>query len=917
MKRIITAILCGVLFAGILASAASAQPMGPGGGYYEGQGSYAGGYGGGQGAFRTTVPGNFPEHLYLGFTGVDEGLGFEGSYFTVGGLFPFYTDGWNGIWYNDDRLHLSENGGFFGNFGIGRRQLVGNTAHGLGLWYSVDDDQWDNFGHRFHEIGASLEVINPEYEIRFNGYLPISNTDFTYGTPGNPFVGNQLLIQTGVDTALAGMDGEFGVAVPGLETWAAKAFVGYYFYDPLETTSAIRGFGGARARVEFSPAERVSFNFQVNHDDTFDTTGFLTVNWHLYGARHPAVSSHTLQPIVRNAHIVRVHQDAIIATNPNTGLAYNVLHVNNTAGPGGDGTIDAPFRNLTEVQNASMPDDLIYVHGTGLQYTNTIALQDRQLFIGSGPGNVFIPTVEVGSFLMPSITDVNPLVGNPLGPSVFLADDNLVGRITFNGQTGISGNGINNTMLIANTFLNNTLSGAVINNSTGTFLVQGNEFNGAGVDGIRFQNSIGTFNIFNNEFFNNTINGANLLNTQGNAFIVGNNFGNNVQFAMPNGTGLRVTAQSGTMNVLLTQNMISANFIGAHFQSQNIGTTLNTTVTGNDIRRNNGDALQFIANTGSTSNINIFDQDFVSNGTVGGAAVRVVSTNPNAGQASTANVMIENVVIDVGAGGIGGAAGISLSDTGNANYFAMINDLTIDDPISQGSTGAGLNATFGNTNGTASLVTVTNSIFRNVTGAGLNFAAGGGLGGVQITNVLATGNGTGISSSATAGILDLHIDNSQFLNNTGDGMNVAMSGTGVHLLTVNNSAFNNNGDMGFEMHATPTASQFFGFFFNNAFQGNGGAQDFLGQIDVGGNPPLHAGTLVCMSFSQNVASSNYVLNNNANPATMPPEVATFLFEQDGTNVPGFTVGGANGLVPAGVPFGTCAVAAAPFRILPP
>ena len=922
MKRIITAILCGALFLGVFASATQAQPMGQGGqfpgnypqSYFEGQGSYAGGYGGGTGAMRTSLGGNYPEHLYLGFTGVDEGLGFQGSYFTLGGLFPFYYDPFGGTWYSDDRLHLSEEGGFFGNFGVGRRQKIGSTVHGLSFWYDVDADRPDNFGHTFHQLGGTMEVIDPLYEVRLNGYVPISNTDFQFGTAARPFFGNLMLIQPGFDIALAGMDGEFGFAIPGMEHWAAKAFAGYYFYDPLEKHGPVDGFGGGRIRVEFSPHHRVSMNLQVNHDDTFDTTGFLNMTWHFSGSRHPAVSSETLMPTRRADHILRVHQEPIIATNTITLRPFNVLHVNNLAPTGGDGTFEMPFNSLTAAQNNSMQHDLIYVHGTGQTYTNNIQLQPNQMLIGSGPGLVTVPTVEVGDFLVPSITDINPELNNAFGPSVFLADDNLIGRINFTGPTGIMGMGVNNVSLIANRFNGNAVDGANITNSTGVFQIQRNRFDGAGMNGLLITNSTGTFNILDNFFVNNNINGAHLLGVTGNALIARNQFGNNAQVFMANGTGMRVTATTGLLNVLYTQNIAFGDNVAANFQSMNVGTTLNTNVTNNNFTRNLSDALQFIANTGSTSNINVFNETMVSNGTAGGAAIRVISTNPFGGTPSIANVTIQDVTIDVGGAGIGAAAGVAFSDVGNANFFAVVDNLTVIDPIMLGSTGSGLDATFGNTTGTASTVTITNSSFTNVTNSGLSFSAGG-LGAVQITNVVSNFNGTGISTASTSGILDVHIDNSIFNNNTGDGMNVAMSGAGVHILTVNNSTFNNNADHGFELHSMPTSSQFFGFFNSNAFLNNAGPQDFLAMIDTGPNPPIHLGTLVCLAFSQNVASSNYVLTNDANPAN--GEVATLLWEDDGTNVPGFTPTAMFGLLPTQVGLGTCAIGAAPFRLLPP
>ena len=58
---------------------------------------------------------NGPGYGYVGFNGADRGLGYVGSYMTVGAFVPYAQDDLGGFWSADLRTHLSVNGGFFSN----------------------------------------------------------------------------------------------------------------------------------------------------------------------------------------------------------------------------------------------------------------------------------------------------------------------------------------------------------------------------------------------------------------------------------------------------------------------------------------------------------------------------------------------------------------------------------------------------------------------------------------------------------------------------------------------------------------------------------------------------------------------------------------------------------------------------------
>jgi len=94
--------------------------------------------------------------------------------------------------------------------------------------------------------------------------------------------------------------------------------------------------------------------------------------------------------MMRNEHIVRAHQTPIAAVNPVTGLAWNVIHVDNAvATAGGAGTVESPYRSLAQAQAAAaLPYDVIFVHtGTSAAnpYLATLQFQaDNQILVGAG-----------------------------------------------------------------------------------------------------------------------------------------------------------------------------------------------------------------------------------------------------------------------------------------------------------------------------------------------------------------------------------------------------------------------------------------------------------------------------------------------------------------------------------------------------
>ena len=397
---------------------------------------------------------NGPGVLYYGNNAADRGLGYQGSYMTLGGYVPYGEDGLGGLWAADLRSHLSTYGGFFSNVGAVRKQFLGGSLLGIGIYWDYDGDlnQYSNTtittptgwatggptsytfagGQVYNQVGISAEWLTDFGNLRSNGYIPVGQTGQVMG----PFVGNSLLCTPGINAALTGTDLEVGAYIPGLNDWAGMISVGGYAYgnsryDLGNGQDSVPWFGGVYTRLDMTFIENWDFSLQYNNDSYFDSTGFARLTYRMGGSRRRNVPDQMEQPMMRNEHIVRAHQAPVQAINPFTSNPWRVIHVDNTAtnAPSGNGTNANPYTTLAQAQNAaSAAYDIVYVHqGNSLNspYAGTFTFQaDNQYLLGQG-SNVSIPTVDCGFLSIANISSASsnyPTLSNPTGDSIVLTN---------------------------------------------------------------------------------------------------------------------------------------------------------------------------------------------------------------------------------------------------------------------------------------------------------------------------------------------------------------------------------------------------------------------------------------------------------------------------------------------------------------
>ena len=429
---------------------------------------------------------NGPGWLYYGINAADRGLGYQGSYMTLGGFIPYAQDDLGGVWNADVRTHLSTYGGFFSNMGAVRKQFLGGTLLGIGVFWDYDGDmnQYSDTtitddsgsyvfagGQSYNQVGVSAEWLTDFGNLRSNGYIPVGSTGQVMG----PFVGNSFLCTPGINAGLAGTDLEVGAYIPGLADWAGMINVGGYAYgnsryDLANGQDAVPWFGGVYTRLDVTLIENWDFSLQYNNDSYFDSTGFARLTYRMGGSRRRNVPDQMEQPMMRNEHIVRAHQAPEQGMNPNnfdaatgTYLPWRVIHVDNskTDAAQGTGTADSPFTRLADssgsgVDNANTaanrPYDIVYVQqGNSLNspYQGTFTFRNNnQYLVGEGT-SLTIPTVDCGFLALGPASGNYPVISAPYNAAGIALSDGNANNMTVDhlsivgASVGISnGNGL-------------------------------------------------------------------------------------------------------------------------------------------------------------------------------------------------------------------------------------------------------------------------------------------------------------------------------------------------------------------------------------------------------------------------------------------------------------------------------------------
>ncbi len=422
------------------------------------------------------------------------GVGYDQGYTTVEGFLtsthPF------GKWeqwvpFLDLRGHVFNNGKMAANAGLGCRYIASSTVFGVNAYY----DYRNTKRQHYNQVSAGLEALGKIWDFRVNGYLPVGwkNSPF-FNTKFDRFKAHSIYLSRKRDFALKSANAEAGLHVDHFKDVPLYFAAGPYYL----TGNGKTGWGGSlRAAVDLFDYVRLEGN--TSYDSLFHWIGQgqISVNLPLGPKRKVKKNNHSscgkalalsmraLQRVDR-MEIIPIDRQRISkeAIDPATGQPWVVWFVDNTSSS--DGTFESPFPTLLQAQNASSPNQIIYVYpgdGTSKGMNAGITLQNGQLFFGVGVEHS-IPTT-VGTITIPIMASSAPSITNLAGNVVSLANNNTVSGFTItamtNASNGISGNGISNFNADSNTFLSasgKTTNGISLVNPSGQVLVNNSVFSG-------------------------------------------------------------------------------------------------------------------------------------------------------------------------------------------------------------------------------------------------------------------------------------------------------------------------------------------------------------------------------------------------------------------------------------------------------
>ena len=362
------------------------------------------------------------------------------------------------VLYGDLRLMGDDQENREGNLGLGYRHrltlpLLSDGVAGVHGW--VDKRRTER-GSNFYQTTLGAEWLGDILDLRVNGYIGLSGErrTVTADTIGDPyFSGSSLFLDVKpggevVEETLDGFDGEIGVRIPVFETAidSIRLYGGAYHFSGDNSGNV----SGWRTRFTTDINSDVQIGARFQKDDERGSQGFLeaTIRFpfgNKRSVRKDGVLARLDESPERDIDIVTGAKETPSGTparsveliNANASSAQKIIHVDNSAAGGGDGSNERPFDRLQDAEAAAAANDIIYVHrgdGTASKQSDGITLANNGMMLaGSGAALRFDPTrFEAAGLALPSSLVLIPAGAapvitnsNPDGDAVTITADNV------------------------------------------------------------------------------------------------------------------------------------------------------------------------------------------------------------------------------------------------------------------------------------------------------------------------------------------------------------------------------------------------------------------------------------------------------------------------------------------------------------
>ena len=417
----------------------------------------------------------------------NKGIGYKTGYTTVEGFFAAPTDLWPVMPFLDLRSHIFNDGHWAANGGLGVRSLLSDRIYGAYAYYDYRDTQRKNF----NQVSFGVETLGTFWDLRMNGYVVVGDgKSRKYDTKFSQFKGQNIFLSQKFQYALSGGNAEAGFYPLKMRNVTLYTGFGPYY---LKGPSGDALWGG-QVRTKAMWKNYVGAEISYSYDHTFKNIVqgqvFLSCplgpkaktrgNKERSCIDNNLLCQRMIEPVAKS-EIIPVSTKKIkkLAINPATGQPFTIVFVNNLSNS--LGTYESPYSTLAIAQNASKPNDIIYVYPGNLTtrgLSNGITLQDGQQLLAATSNQTLRTTA--GKITLPAQASGSnaPLLSNGAGAVVTLANNNVVSGFYIQNTAGpgILGSGINNATLTQNYIqgINTTLNGIELDNTTGTINVYSN-----------------------------------------------------------------------------------------------------------------------------------------------------------------------------------------------------------------------------------------------------------------------------------------------------------------------------------------------------------------------------------------------------------------------------------------------------------
>lgn len=418
--------------------------------------------------------------------------------------------------FGDLRTRFDDKDSREGNFGIGVRHML-PSGWNLGV-YGFYDRRRSSYDHYFTQLTFGAEALGRDYDVRANGYLPVSNSTKPVDSLNAASIsGTSVVVRAGEEHALGGFDAEVGWRVPVFAPDAdrqLRLYAGGYRF----AGSGVHPIQGPRARLDFTlndvpflwKGARVTLGGEIQHDGPRGTQAFalvrLRVPLEVFGGSEPedrltAQERRMTDPLVRDVDVVTeagAFGPTETATETAGGSAITVLSSSSTSGSALPGAVSGAGANST-----------VILSGT-FNTTAAVTLQSGQTVMGAGSLTVKTPSGRTATLTTPAAT-VSASIGGSgslySNPAFLMANNSTLEGLTISLTrsggagavgvyfTGISGATLENSTVTATETGANTGIGVAVYDASGITIrnntITGTTGSGSTAEGFAIANGGG------------------------------------------------------------------------------------------------------------------------------------------------------------------------------------------------------------------------------------------------------------------------------------------------------------------------------------------------------------------------------------------------------------------------------------------